>query len=341
MQFLFNNNLVFKFLSLLLSLILVFSTISCNKEVINNVTIFPTKPLTDEKLDGKYSIISGNFHYKSFLSTDGTYIYYQSDNGKALEKSDYDGKNSMIISNRFPSYINVSNGFVYFIDGNGSGKVYKVDTNGKGETLIIDIIVKSLIVLDNYVLFIDAKDDTVHFCNKDGGSKTLLYKDPVSTIMVSESNLYLVNKKENNEIFSFEISKLKIFSKSTSSDFVKITDAKKGFDSYNFYNNKIYFVDTNNNSFINIYENNKTKSILKTTITMPFIISNDQLFYINKNDESRLYKFPLDKSKDSEVLINDRVHEFVVCGNSIYYRRENSLEIFRTTIDKVQSMKIT
>jgi hypothetical protein len=80
---------------------------------------------------------------------------------------------------------------------------------------------------------------------------------------------------------------------------------------------------------------------LKKSVSSPFIVSEEYLFYINTDDSSRIYRISLKDSSDNKMVVNDRVAEFVVCGNSIYYRRESNLEIFQAAIGGGLSRKIT
>ncbi len=322
---------------ILLSLLFVIPLGSCEKPPVIKISNVPTLPLFDQSSNTAVSINSGNLYYNGFLSSDGKSVYFQSDDGKSLVKSDYNGENAMIISKRFPSFINVVDDTVYYIEGLNSGKVYKVGSDGKGETLVIDSNVRSLIVTTKYIIFIDTKDDLAYYSLHDGSKKTLLYKKVFAQLVLSKELLFLVPSGYTDGLYKTDISSN--FIKPV--EYVKITNNPIDLNSLNYEKNKFYFIDLTNNSQIASSENLRVRGFVKKSLSNPFIVSGDFAYYIDTADESRLYRVHLYKSDIEKIVVNDRVNEFVVCGNSVYYRRKNNLEVYRTSIDGGISFKIT
>jgi len=341
---------------------------------------------------GKTTIQSGNLLYNGFLTTDGSFIYYQSDDNKSLVKSDYNGHNPIILSARFPSFINVLDNNVFYIEGASSGKVYKVDTDGKSESLVVDKNVKFLIVNSEFLFYIDTNDGFVYSVLHDGSKKRLLFNLVSSSIQLENEILYIQVDGLSNTIYKIPIEKIKNFVNEISSkiadldpsensqnesssdksvisngfessvdseitfepfangispipevlsDPIKISKSDINLKNINIEDNKFFFVDSSNNSFIAVSENSRVKTFLKKSILSPFIVSQEYLYYINTHDESRLYRVATKNSSNDEMIVNDRVNQFVVCGNSIYYKRENNMEIYRTSVDGGISSKIT
>lgn len=370
----------------LLLLIIILNSVSCSKEIPKDITPTPKNPLYDSFDIKTTSLQCGNLYYKNFLTTDGSLLYFQADDGKTLMKSDYNGNNSKVISNRFPSFINVVENMVYFIEGGTSGKIYKIDTEGKGETMVLDLNAKSLIATPEYLFFINTKDGFVYFSLHDGSKKTLLLDKITSQIQLSNEKLYIQIADEAKGVFIISLDNLSKLNNSlldttgssessvSSSAMIDnstantsetatsgiiatptvsaekpiveiqltvLTESNSQFKSINIENNKFFFIDPKNNSYIVTSENKKHKTFLKKSIVSPFIISGQFIYYINPDDESRLYRVSTSDSSDNAMVVNDRVDQFVICGNSIYYRRENNLEIFRTPVEGGVSTKIT
>lgn len=380
---------------LLVLFAMLFSLASCNKG--GNSALSPSviNPLFVSANVSKTSLQNGNLYYNNFLTSDGSYLYFQSADGKSLVKSDYNGDNSVVLCNQFPSYLNVVDNMVYFVEGSKSGKVYKVDINGQGQTLVIDSNVESLIVTADYMFFIDTKDGYPYYSLHDGSEIRLLLNKVTTKIQLVNDTLYFQLAEENNGVYSFPIENLEAVSTPTpaigpisdvdapsaaeTSSAPVITDSivdssetaseeaavptatpvvtnvmtpygilfkelRKSdivFFSTNIKNDRFFYIDHTNNSYIMVSENKNEDFFLKKSLLSPFIISDEYLFYINPDDESRIYRISLKDSSDNKMVVNDRVAEFVVCGNSIYYRRESNLEIFRAAIGGGLSEKIT
>ncbi len=376
--------------------LMLFSLASCIKNETANLTPSVINPLFVSSNLAKTSLQSGNLYYDNFLSSDGTSLYFQSVNGKSLVKSDYNGENTVVLSNQFPSCINVIDNMIYYVEGAKSGKVYKMDINGQGGTLVIDKNVESLIVTTDYMFFINTQDGFAYCALHDGSEITLLLNKPTTKLQLVNDKLYFQVAGEADGIYWFSLRNLKTISSPTpeqnlisdvdapsaaasmlssedpSSDggqpsyadsedgtssiptpevtkvlprsdilFKQLTKTDIEWSSTNIKNDRFYFIDKSNNSWIMISEGDSAGVFLKKSVDLPFIVSDEYLFYIDEKDEFRIYRVSLSNSSDVKMVVNDRVAEFVVCGNSIYYRREGNLDIFRTPIYGGLSKKIT
>lgn len=375
--------------------ITLFSLVSCEKNENNTLTPSVINPLFVSLNINKTSLQNGNLYFNSFLTSDGSYIYFQSADGKSLMKSDFNGENPVVLCNQFPSYLNVIDNMLYFIEGSKSGKVYKIDINGQGQTMVIDSNVESLIVTDDYMFFIDTKDGYPYYSLHDGSEIKLLLNKVTTKIQLVNDILYFQLAEENNGVYTFPIENLESISTPTPAmglisdvDAPSASDSSAApvtsdsladsseavseetavptvtpddtnamtpngilfketrstdivFSSTNIKNDRFFYIDHSNNSYIMVSENKDEDLFLKKSCTAPFIVSDEYLYYINSDDESRIYRVSLKDSSDNKMVVNDRVAEFVVCGNSIYYRRESNLEIFRASISGGLSEKIT
>lgn len=375
--------------------------VSCSKEPVKNLTNAPTDPLYNQFDIKDTSLQSGNLYYNGFLTTDGTWIYFQSDDGKSLVKSSFNGDSLKLISNHFPSFINVVEGIVFFIEGTNSGKIYKVDTDGKGETLVVDVNAKSLIATQLFLFYIDTNDGYVYRTLHDGSKKTLLFDHVTSSIQIVDDIIYFFTADESGGIYQISMEIVKTLSSTSTSISAVISSSississktavsalsaistvstsssalssanssiaaetalstvsaakppsasvsqsgiglKPGeYESINIQNGRYFYIDNKKNQNISVFENNKHKLFLELPVQLPFILSGNYLYYINQGDESRLYRVSSENPDDNEMIVNDRVNQFVLCGSSIYYRRENNLEIYRASIAGGISYKIT
>ncbi|MHB1484793.1 MAG: DUF5050 domain-containing protein [Saccharofermentanales bacterium] len=335
--------------TLLAFILMMISLASCSDEPAKTLTNIPSKPLYDSFDIKDTSLQSGNFYYNGFLTTDGTWIYFQSDDGKSLVKSGFSGNYLRLVTRRFPSFINVIDNTVFFIEGSNSGKIYKVDTDGKGETLVVDSIAKSLIATQTYLFYIDTKDGFVYRTMHDGSKRLLLFDQVTAQIQSINNVLYFFPAGESNGFYKIPMDAVKTISTSPSvisspESAVSLVDiglTSGNYKSLNIQGDRFFYIDNTKNQSISVFDKKSHKNFLKAAIDSPFILSGKYIYYVNPDDESRLYRVSSDKPKDNKMIINDRVSQFVICGNSIYYRRENNLEIYRTPIEGGISYKIT
>jgi hypothetical protein len=332
-------------LSLFSLVIFAITAASCDRkaEVVNN--LYPTPPICKDPQTELVTLLSGNLLYNSFLTTDGSSIFYQSKNQNELVKSDYDGGNPKVLSTKSPLFISVVNDVVFFLENESQGNIYKVDKEGKGESLVLDVTAAALISTPEYLFYIDTNDGFVYRILHDGSKKTLILDKPSSQILLYKSNLYIVVEDDNSGFYIFPSNEINRddYKKDTTLKNVTFNKIQTMFYGVNFSDNGVFYTKiVNEKNVIAIQKDKKRpRDILKKSVMMPFITSGKYLYYIDSNDNSRLYRMNTDEPSSTELVADDSVFSFVVCGNSIYYRRENSFDIFRVSIAGGVSSQIT
>jgi hypothetical protein len=88
-------------------------------------------------------------------------------------------------------------------------------------------------------------------------------------------------------------------------------------------------------------EKGRVRELIAESIRQPFIIEHDGLYFVDPMDNGRLYRLSLIDPDGRTLVVNDRVDRFVIIGNSVYYIRTGSFDIYRTSTDGGQSQKIT
>ena len=98
------------------------------------------------------------------FTQDENYVYYSftGDDGKsALYKTDFDFKKKMLISNISCGSLNVLNNWIYYVNADDNSTVYKMDTDGQNNGKISDMqFVKNLMVISNKLYFISENEET-------------------------------------------------------------------------------------------------------------------------------------------------------------------------------------
>lgn len=119
------------------------------------ITAFTVVP-TDDELGTSIS----NANNKGLAAEDGTFIYYQSNDGMSLYRMRMDGSEKQQLSNLPVRGINVYNGKLYFsLITSGMGKVYRMDASGGEPELLMSKYVENLLYRKGQLYYNDGDDE--------------------------------------------------------------------------------------------------------------------------------------------------------------------------------------
>ena len=338
----YNGKRIRQAFATVLSTMIMLAGTACSNGSITPADVPPT-PVLFLQEDARVAPLAGNMGYASFLTSDGESVYYVSKDGQSLVRSHFDGTDATILTSKVPSYLNRVGPQIFFIAGAESGPVYKIDTDGKGETMISDIPAKSLLVLDEKAFFIDVQDRLVYRILHDGSKKTVVFPAPASSIAYCKDTLYIQPEAPSTGIYSIPESMLASIGPGDSVDIEDLpyTDFGTRPTSLNIGDNLLYYSDSSFSAIFTRNEKGRVREIVDGNIQQPFIIEYDGLYFVDPSDSNRLYRLSLTEPDQRTLVVNDRVDRFVVIGNSIYYKRIGSFDIFRTSTGGGQSQKIT
>jgi hypothetical protein len=294
------------------------------------------------------SIQSGNLLFGNFLTSDGTYIYYHSKDRSKLIRSDYDGQNKVVLSSKTPLFISVVDDTVFFLDDKMNGSIFKVSINGDGESLVLQTHAKSLVTTHQYIFYIGAEDGYVYRILHDGSERAVILERDTTQLTFYENRLYMqVLADSENQlpggIYSSTIQNIELAVASGDKIDVHLDFFQTNSDIVylNVFNDELYFFESEKERILSLISENRKKILTEVAMARPFIISDHKLFYINKEDQNRLYRIDFYVNTKGYPIINDKVHDFVVCGNTIYYKRENSAVIYMVPIVGGVSAKVS
>jgi len=342
----------FKLYKKLLFLILIAILIilpSCSDITENPIESSSPDPLFNHTDLNKLSIYSGNMHFGGFLTSDSSYIYFHSKDNTGLIRADYNGENQIVLSNKLPGYITTVGDMVYFTDGISGGNIYKVNIEGKGESIASSVNSVYVISQFDFIYYIDFDNKHSYKVNHDGSNVTEIIEYSTDEIIIFDQYIYfLVNDmsvSEKSLIFKIKLEYIRNLKEPVSypladiSDDIKVYEINSKVRNINVSENYIFYLQNET-----IYKINKEdQKIFNTKIktSSPFIVSDGNIYYINKNDNFRIFRSDIEKFTDKKMVVNDMVEEFVICGNSIYYRRSRNNEIYRASVQGGISSKIT
>lgn len=329
-------------IAIILSATMMIMLASCTADTADTPDTTPTSVLFDPD-DDNTAIHSGNLLYDSFLTSDGRYIFFQSEESKSLVRSNFDGSESLTLTAKTPSFLNSINNQVFFISGTDSGPIYKIDIDGKGETMISDDTAKSIIVLKSVLYYISALDEQVYRILHDGSKKTLIYPGKSSEIMYFGNTLYIQPAAPDEMVYSIAEPQLSAATPDHPIGFKDFHPEAIDFypSSVNIERNTLYFSDELFSGVFYLNAKGQTKALRSITVNQPFIVSSRYLYFVNSIDKNRLYRLSLDNPGKTQMVVNDSISKFVIIGNSIYYKRTVGFDIYRTSVGGGQSQKIT
>lgn len=80
-------------------------------------------------------------------------------------------------------------------------------------------------------------------------------------------------------------------------------------------------------------------------IDRPFIVSSGYLYFVDTVSQNRLFRLPVNGTRSldkqaAELIIDDVVSSFVLCGDFVYYQRPDSNRIYRVAASGGQQLRI-
>ena len=169
-----------------------------------------TDKLTISK-DGNIGNTMENLQNLGWITQDDQYaysVYLEQAQDKLkwnIYKSDFDGSNKMFIYEAQASFLNVIDGWIYYIDMGDKSKIYKVDINGQNHQKISDISVSYLAANKDILYAIGVHDEynnNLYAINADGSNVRILSDEQVRKIYFYNDYIYFVSQRERNTLIS-------------------------------------------------------------------------------------------------------------------------------------------
>lgn len=269
------------------------------------------------------------------IASDGEWLYYSSSDG--LYKIKSDGTGNFKLSKDTAKYINVSDGWVYFVN-NDDRKIYKVKSDGTGPYKVSDVQVKEIYVQGDYIYYhnyngpgeyvskmkVDgtgageignsdifegefALDGSYIYCNN-GGTVNKIKTDAVSgdagtTIINNVTGpLYIYDGMIYYGLHSSDyISKFNLGRANEDGTAASNLNIKN-LNCVNFLGDSIYYSADENNTLYKANLDGSNPVKIGQGINNFYILGN-QIYYINSGDNS-WHKMNLDGSQDSLLNFN-------------------------------------
>ena len=261
---------------------------------------------------------AGNIHNSGYIALQDDWIYYANNRDEhKLYKMRSDGTENILLSDEPVSYINVSDGWIYY-RGYATSKynISKIRTSGEDKTVLKDIMARNITVCDNIIYFTGSSYenpiDYIYKMSINGLDFTQLNTDDSAFINIVNNWIYYVNESDN-----FCIYKLRI----DGTEKTKLNDT--GAMSLSVIGDWIYYTNTPDYNIYKMRIDGTEITKLCTDACVQIVVSNDWIYYIDNSDfdviYGSLYKIQTNGSGKKQLSKKGFTPFYYVYNEYIYY----------------------
>lgn len=287
---------------------------------ITSCTAQPSSTMQTNSIPSNVGNLMGNLYNMGIMVQDDCFIYYVviKERKPFLYKTSLDCTRTEIIYQGYPTYLNLLDNYIYFIDSDNGGSICKMDINGQEKITLYQPQVTCLYLYEDRLFFFNIDDKSLYSMDISGENQTKISQDIISagpcfyenklyyTTQNEESNstvMYQMELDGNNKVSLFEedyiysffiynngfviLTPLGIYKMDLHGD-NKEQEVKSESvfrTSLNICENYLYYRDLGTRNFYRVnLENGKSEVIAKEKIQCTHILC-DRIFYMTDKDE--------------------------------------------------------
>jgi hypothetical protein len=278
----------------------------------------------------------GNLHYRNLVLAFGNQIIFNAADGQ-LSLAAADGSQCSVLwksTGIYPAYDSTR---LFYIEDGQSSALAKIGLDGSNQVRIGQSPLKYLISDGNWLYAIESDSGSAVRLKKDGSGRQVLSDAQPVALTLAGSQLFITGAVNPNGLVAIDLA--------TDQKTVLLRDPVT---SLNVADEWLYFSQPSDSYHVYAWSTQrKTLTMIShLSIDRPFIVSDHYLYFMNVLEMDRLYRLPVDGSRqldgsEPELIIDDRVDSFVVCGDYVYYQRPASTRIYRYDIRDGTVRRIT
>lgn len=245
------------------------------------------------------------------ITSDGEWLYYSGTDG--LYKIKSDGTGNFKLSKDTAKYINVTDGWVYFVNNNDR-KVYRVRPDGTGPYRISDVEVKEIYVQGDYIYY--------HNYNGPGEYVSKMKVDGTGAEEIGKSDIFEGEfALDGDYIYCNNGGTVNKIKADAASGDVGTTILNQVRGPLYIYDGMIYY-GTNSSEYIskfNLGRSNEdgTAAANLNVKNLNYVNFVGDSMYYSADENNTLYKANLDGT--DPIKIGQGINNFYILGNQIYY----------------------
>jgi hypothetical protein len=278
----------------------------------------------------------GNLHYRNLVLAFEDRIIFNSVNGQ-LSLAASDGSLCAALLKTTGVYPAYDGSRLFYVEDSQSGALAKIGLDGTNQVRIGQAPLKYLISDGNWLYAIESDSGSAVRLKKDGSDRQVLSDGQPVALTLADGQLYISGAASPNGLIAVDLATDQ-----------KTTLLSEPVASLNVCGEWLYFSLPSDNYQLYAWSlrQKKLTPISHLALNKPFIVSDQYLYFIHVNEQNRLYRLPLAgaRSLDNvqpELMIDDLVDSFVVCGDWIYYQRPASTRIYGCSIETGEVRRIS
>ncbi len=262
---------------------------------------------------------------------DGWLFYANVSDGGKIYKLKINGSKNVKLGDDRAKFLNVVGEWVYYSNDSKEGRLYKLHLNGAREFCVTDDGLRiysqedCFIIDENWVFYINGKDNYLYKCRADGTAKTRLNNQLTGNIIKHDGYIYYG--------FYKNISRVKL--DGTGDQVIFETDGvTKGltlFDNQLYYQNGSVVRNEGDHYIYKINLDGTGNTAVSSEPSKQFQLHDGWIYYSVEGEggfpmpEERFCKVRLDGKKETTLFTEQSCYDFAVSANTIFYKSDSGV----------------
>jgi hypothetical protein len=298
------------------------------EEILNNI---------GNELANKFDAIIGNLVNGGLVAENDNWIYYCNTNDDwKLYKTKKDGTEKIKLTAYPVISINVVGECIYFRDyvWGETACIAKINTDGSSEKVIIEEPTHNVIVVDDWIYYVNINDNLIYRVKTDGSNNEVLVDTKVDRFFIQNDNI-IYNDLQDDMIYKKSLD---------SQDKEILVQKKVAF--FIVSEGSVYYSTSDGETLYKKEIEGEIETMLLSGIPIQsFNVKDDWIYYSVGTDTVEydlqgLYKVKTD-GKSNAKLSDDRVRDINIIDDWIYFiNRSDGQNLYRVKTDGTQKQKV-
>ena len=226
-------------------------------------------------------------------------------------------------------------GWLFYTAGQLNNSVRKIKTDGSNDVRISSLSFTSLIAEQGQLWSIQTNSGQVMGQKQDGTQRRILFDGFASSILYQDGFLYVSAANSSSGLIKID---------PATGISTRLLDRR--ISSLNIEGDWFYYADPADKNRVHAWSPNQENDRCTSDLSLarPFIIYDGWLFYIDTDDQNRLYRLPVRDgclyAAHKHLVVDDVVASFVLLPDAVYYRRPADGRVYTVALQGGQISRI-